>query len=406
MKITYKNKRLNKFLKTTSIVLSSFVASGLIAAKTYDLHIDSKLEEISYNEENIKKIKDFNKNNNACIFVMNDSQGINLNIGFWEKSYPEYLYEQLGIEVIDLSSLKYNKTSHIDIFLQNNISLAEFKELNNESTYVSIRNFALQNNIPTEELQNIIGYLGEKIFHQQVNDVDKNIYLSSQLEKCQRPIVIYSSGANDLMFLISANPATIKKYNENGNLTRAYRYAVDKLNDPNTIREVIANIENNFKNIYSINPNALIVSLSIYVPNQFRNDEYQEFKDAIVEYNLQLKNLCQQYNVCYVDEEELGQIYNQKNFNFHINEVGQKKLSSILIDTIATNLYNKGNSVFEYDDILYYTGGLEGVYHDLISETIGINYDTSNFNNYSYDIYLEQLQEKIDDANICKKLVR
>ena len=55
MKITYKNKRLNKFLKTTSIVLSSFVASGLIAAKTYDLHIDSKLEEISYNEENIKK---------------------------------------------------------------------------------------------------------------------------------------------------------------------------------------------------------------------------------------------------------------------------------------------------------------------------------------------------------------
>lgn len=406
MKITYKNKRLNKFLKTTSIVLSSFVASGLIAAKMYDLHIDSKLEEISYNEENIKKIKDFNKNNNACIFVMNDSQGINLNIGFWEKSYPEYLYEQLGIEVIDLSSLKYNKTSHIDIFLQNNISLAEFKELNNESTYVSIRNFALQNNIPTEELQNIIGYLGEKIFHQQVNDVDKNIYLSSQLEKCQRPIVIYSSGANDLMFLISANPATIKKYNENGNLTRAYRYAVDKLNDPNTIREVIANIENNFKNIYSINPNALIVSLSIYVPNQFRNDEYQEFKDAIVEYNLQLKNLCQQYNVCYVDEEELGQIYNQKNFNFHINEVGQKKLSSILIDTIATNLYNKGNSVFEYDDILYYTGGLEGVYHDLISETIGINYDTSNFNNYSYDIYLEQLQEKIDDANICKKLVR
>lgn len=406
MKITYKNKRLNKFLKTTSIVLSSFVASGLIAAKTYDLHIDSKLEEVSYNEENIKKIKDFNKNNNACIFVMNDSQGINLNIGFWEKSYPEYLYEQLGIEVIDLSSLKYNKTSHIDIFLQNNISLAEFKELNNESTYVSIRNFALQNNIPTEELQNIIGYLGEKIFHQQVNDVDKNIYLSSQLEKCQRPIVIYSSGANDLMFLISANPATIKKYNENGNLTRAYRYAVDKLNDPNTIREVIANIENNFKNIYSINPNALIVSLSIYVPNQFRNDEYQEFKDAIVEYNLQLKNLCQQYNVCYVDEEELGQIYNQKNFNFHINEVGQKKLSSILIDTIATNLYNKGNSVFEYDDILYYTGGLEGVYHDLISETIGINYDTSNFNNYSYDIYLEQLQEKIDDANICKKLVR
>lgn len=406
MKITYKNKRLNKFLKTTSIVLSSFVASGLIAAKTYDLHIDSKLEEVSYNEENIKKIKDFNKNNNACIFVMNDSQGINLNIGFWEKSYPEYLYEQLGIEVIDLSSLKYNKTSHIDIFLQNNISLAEFKELNNESTYVSIRNFAIQNNIPTEELQNIIGYLGEKIFHQQVNDVDKNIYLSSQLEKCQRPIVIYSSGANDLMFLISANPATIKKYNENGNLTRAYRYAVDKLNDPNTIREVIANIENNFKNIYSINPNALIVSLSIYVPNQFRNDEYQEFKDAIVEYNLQLKNLCQQYNVCYVDEEELGQIYNQKNFNFHINEVGQKKLSSILIDTIATNLYNKGNSVFEYDDILYYTGGLEGVYHDLISETIGINYDTSNFNNYSYDIYLEQLQEKIDDANICKKLVR
>ena len=84
----------------------------------------------------------------------------------------------------------------------------------------------------------------------------------------------------------------------------------------------------------------------------------------------------------------------------------KKKLSSILIDTIATNLYNKGNSVFEYDDILYYTGGLEGVYHDLISETIGINYDTSNFNNYSYDIYLEQLQEKIDDANICKKLVR
>ena len=336
---------------------------------------------------------------------MNDSQGVNLNLGFWKNSYPEYLEEILEANVIDASSLRYNKTCHIDMFLEHNVSLEELKELNNAGAYLAAQTIAKQMNLPVF-LQNLLGNLGKNIFGQTIFEQDTYTHISDLLREKENPIFIYSSGANDLMFLIHANPSSLIKYDEKGNITSKYIYAKERMEDETTIKQIMDNIESNWKHILSINPNTKIVALSIYVPHSLQNEEYQEFSQAIKRYNAELKQLCEEYNTIYIDEEQLGTIYNQNDSNFHINEVGHKKLASLLVNNISSYLESEPITYIECELYSYDHLGLEGVYEDLQTEQYKIEYPIENDNNYLYTVYYEQMEEKRLDAETCKTLLK
>lgn len=148
MKITFKNKKLNSFKKKTSIALCIMGTTPIACVGTYNVYLDGKLNEIEFNEDKIEELKQIYKNQEITIFVMNDSQGVNLNLGFWKNSYPKYLEETLEANVIDASSLRYNKICHIDMFLEHNITLEELKELNNIGSYLATQTIAKQMNFP------------------------------------------------------------------------------------------------------------------------------------------------------------------------------------------------------------------------------------------------------------------
>ena len=63
MKITFKNKKLNTFLKKTSIALCIAGTTPIVCAGAYNVYLDSKLNEIEFNEEKIDEIKQFYNNN-------------------------------------------------------------------------------------------------------------------------------------------------------------------------------------------------------------------------------------------------------------------------------------------------------------------------------------------------------
>ena len=407
MKIKYQNSNLKKFLKRTSITLCTIAMAGTIAVSSYDIYLDSKLNDVDISKENVSIIRDYYEDlgQDPTIFVMNDSQGLNLNLGFWKNSYPKYLEEELDATVVDASSLRFNKISHMDMLLDNNLSIAEMKELNNNGAYYASKKLADDIGLPF--LGGIFGTLGREIYGQKINEEDNNVCVSDLLKKSCEPIVIYSSGANDLMFLANANPNSIQKYDSKGNITDKYLYAESILCNPIISENIICNIENSFNKILSINPNSKIFVLSIYVPEELSNEDYRVFVTAINEHNRKLKKLCDKYNICFIDESNLGKIYSNKDYDFHIDEVGHKQLASILINEISKNLYK--NSLDNYVEYTYDNDGLEGFYCDLVKEIDLVNLPNKNDIKKKYyliKVYLSQLNEKIQDSEICRELIK
>ena len=336
------------------------------------------------------------------IFIFNDSQGINLNAGFWKDSYPEYLAKSLDANVVDCSSLRYNKTSHINYILKNNLSVEEFKKINNEATNVAISKVVSDLGINSQIIQNAIGGLGEMAFKQKVNRDDDDKHTSDMLKESYEPIVIYSSGANDLMYLLNCNPMSLKKYDDNLNETDQYKYAMSVIKNGNIIDSVINNIDTNIKNILAINPDSHIYVLSIYKPKFFRDNDYDELIKFIDDYNEALRSLCEKRNIRYIDEEELGNVYNLSSSNFHINEVGHKVLASALVDEISDSLDSE--DVNHYFDFKYEDNGLDGLYKDLVDEVSTITPYSSD--NYSYIVLSRKIKEKEKDAEIVEKFVK
>ena len=407
MSIKWNKKTFKKVLKRTGMALCTFVLAGTISVGSYNAYLNSKLDDIEISTESIELIKDFydSSDEEINIFIMNDSQGLNLNLGFWKNSYPEYLKDELCANVVDASSLRFNKVLHIDMLLDNNLSVAEIKKLNNEGNQYALRKFFNENGYSL--ISGLLSGVSSKVLTQKIEDSDYDVCVSDLLKNSYKPIVIYSSGANDLMFLANATPNSLKKYDEDGNITNKYLYAESVLSNPQTIDFIIDSIEQTFIKILTINPNSKIFVLSIYVPKSFSDEDYKAFVLAINRYNEKLKQLCDNYGLYYVDESSFGDIYNDKDYDFHIDVVGHKQLASMLIDIIATNIST--NNSFYFEGYTYDSDGLEGFYSDLL-EAINIIRKPSDEeikqNSYLEKVYLSQLKGRTEDSEICKKLIK
>lgn len=405
--VRFRRDKIKKILKRTGLVLCTIALSGTIAVGSYNAYLNSKLDKIEISKEKIEVIQEYysSVDQPITIFVMNDSQGLNLNLGFWKNSYPEYLEEELGATVIDASSLRFNKVSHIDMLLDNNLTVAEMKELNNAGAQYALRKYAEDNGYSL--FSGLFSNLGGKIFSQSIEDSDSDTHISDLIRTAYEPIIVYSSGANDLMFFANANPNSLKKYDEDGNITNKYLYAASVLSNSKIVDMVISSIEQNFIKILTINPKSKIFALSIYVPSTLSSEDYQVFASAINEYNDQLKQLCDKYGMCYVDESSFGEIYNDKDYDFHIDVVGHKQLASMLINEIAGHL--SMNSPIDNQEYNYDNDGLDGYYDDLVAviDSVRKPSDEEVENNpYLIRVYHSQLRGKTEDSEICKKLVK
>lgn len=167
-----------------------------------------------------------------------------------------------------------------------------------------------------------IGYISRKLY--KPNRGDKYIKLTDTLQIAKEPIVVYSSGANDIMREGWNNPFNIGKDYKKQNA--AYKYTLDKLSDVSTVKRVIDRVDENFNNILSLNDKADIFALGLYIPKSMKKEGMEVFNAAIERYNEFLKILCEKYNIEYVDTEDVAEMNNKSNFTtnghyFLANEV-------------------------------------------------------------------------------------
>ncbi len=303
------------------------------------------MEQSITDKEKIEKLIQYYKNNGLLIVGLNDSQGVNTTSTFFKKGLLEYIAsaltsEELNPQVINAFSLTMNKTEHIDYFLKNNLNLEEIK-LSQIYSVVS----ALEKVMSDLGLPKCLGKIGNVyrlIYTPKAGD--QNIKITTSLQQAQEPILIYSSGVNDLMREVGANPFGIKKSYQLRDKKPNYYYTLEKTNDKETLKKVIGAIEKNYDAILSINSNTDIYSLGAYIPKSLQCEEMNIFRDLVIAYNEELIHLCKQYGVTFIDTVEVGKKYNRSENNFHISTAGHNALANYILGYIYQNkIVNKNN---------------------------------------------------------------
>lgn len=303
------------------------------------------MEKVISDKKKIAQLINYYQNNGLLIVGLNDSQGVNTTSTFFKKGLLEYLAsaltsEKLTPEVINAFSLTMNKTEHIDYFLKNNLSLEEIK-LSQIYSVVS----ALEKVMTDIGLPKGLGQIGNAYRLIYIpKKGDKDIKISTSLKKAQEPIMIYSSGVNDLMREVGANPFGIKKNYQEREEKPNYYYTLEKTQDPNTLRKVMDSIERNYENILGINNKTDIYTLGAYIPKSLQSPEMNIFRDLVIAYNEELLSLCKQYGTTFIDTEEVGKKYNKSEVNFHITTRGHNALANYILGIMYQNKIVSNNS--------------------------------------------------------------
>ncbi len=315
-------------------------------------------------EEKIEKLIEYYKYKGLLIVGLNDSQGVNTTSTFFKKGLLEYLAATLTSDeltpiVINAFSLTMNKAEHIDYFLKNNLNLEEIK-LSQIYSVVS----ASEKVMSDLRLPRFLGQIGNVyrlIYTPQKGDED--IYISTSLKESQEPVMIYSTGVNNLMREVGSNPFGIKKAYKARNEKPNYYYTLEKATNPQTLKKVMDAIERNYNTILGINSKTDIYTLGAYIPKSLQSEEMDVFKDLITAYNEGVINLCKQYGITFVDTEEIGKKYNNSKSNFHISTAGHNALANYILEYMYHNRFESDNSAKRENVNLteITNGGVEGV---------------------------------------------
>ena len=303
------------------------------------------MKNIISDNEKIQKLIQYYKDNGLLIVGLNDSQGVNTTSTFFKKGLLEYLAfaltsEELTPNVISAFSLTMNKTEHIDYFLKNNLSLEEIKL---SQIYSAIS--ALEKVMTDIGLPRFLGKAGNiyRLVYSPRKD-DEKINISTLLKESQEPGVVYSSGINDLMREVGTNPFGIKGDYKAREKKPNYYYALEKTNNPETLNKVMDAMRKNYDTILGINSKTDIYTLGAYIPKSLQSEEMDIFRDLIIAYNEKLTNLCKQYNITFIDTEEVGKKYNNSESNFHISTAGHTALANYILGCMYHNKFEVKNS--------------------------------------------------------------
>lgn len=306
---------------------------------------------IDINRIKSEQLKDYYSDKNLTIIGLNDGKRVN------KKKTEKYLVldylaglikrEAKETMIIDVLSKTFNKTEHINYFLESNLSVDEIKNLEFDGMISNMEAKMQRHHLP--KFLGKVGHIG-KLFWWE-NPDDEQIFLTDTIKDASELIVVYSCGRKDLM--------------EGRNIT-----------------QVISNVETNISNILSLNNSANIYILGL---------NHYDLKNSILvhKYNLEIQKLCRKYDIKYIDTTE-----DLNNF-----ELSQKIAEDLYIRKIKLNgKFNRDSiqpemKVYNYKtlDILV---SLKRDLKRLQQELIGLS-----------EIDREICLEKISEVEIQKKVV-
>lgn len=312
------------------------------------------------------------------IIGFNDLEVVSNASSFFKKSLLDNLAdilrsEELEPTIIDCFSSLMNKTEHINYYLKSNLSIEEIKLSKVYSTVLSLEKFMVNRHLP--KALGKIGYLST--FKNLVNMDDDTTYITSVLEEASSPIIIYSSGYSNLKREIDFDGV---------NTPKNYDYTLSKIKSKKTLSNVMKGIERNFYNILSINDKSDIYVLNAPIPNSL-----EEIKNLVISFNDSLYNLCNQYNLNYIDR--------------NVTDNTSKSLSEEIISAIYINKFiTERKQIREYSDYSYNSKGALGIMDKTQSDWREIQKLSLEKEGYEREYLLDVARSHKDEYDVFDKV--
>ena len=358
-------------------------------------------------EHYVKYLKEYyssriDSNHSLTIIGMNDDRGFNIHKNILMNLKDILESGKYDIELLDLYSMFFNKTRHIDYYLKHNINMEEIRLMQEYGT--------------TKELNHALGFtipfMGgvSKTFNKfmltktPIKGERKDIRISDKIKQTERPLIMYASGLNDIMYELDIDPFNLKRSYMNRATNPRYDYACERVNQE-TIKKIIDGHEKNFSSILGINDNSDIYVLGAYFYSDMKEDYERKFREAILMYNENLEKLCSTYNISYINCRFLE---NTK-YNSPLANYLSKYPSQMIADEIIKKMYQntlvkkckKQVNPFVFDNM-----GAAGIIEELkndIEEQENISKITTD---YDKQVSLEKKDEHNRELDVFEKVLK
>ncbi len=279
-----------------------------------------KVKDVKYklSDLELRYLSLFLGTNEPVIVGLNTFQGINVS-SIFSKGLLQQIGEKLSLnmfkpKIIDGCTLMYNKTEHALDFLKSNLSVEEIKELKRQGGVASVRKAMGEMGL----LKFFKALSKAYVLTVRSKEGDKDIKMSSEIRDAERPIVIISTGQNDLMREVQANPFAIRKDYKRRAKDPSFNISA-KLVQSVDVSKIVDKVGKIQDYVHHINPNAIVVVLSSYKPKSLEGknlEEHEAFKpfgEMIDEFNERLEESAKEKGSFFVstdvfEEKEMGVI--------------------------------------------------------------------------------------------------
>lgn len=350
-------------------------------------------KEFNYYVEYLKKYYSSRLNNNEALTIvgMNDDRGFNIHKNILMNLNEILESDKYNIELLDMCSMLFNKTRHIDYYLKHNLSLDEIRLMQEYGTTNEL-NHATGVNIP---FMSVASKLFNRLMLTKalIKGDPKTIKISDKIKKASTPLIMYASGLNDIMYELHIDPFNLKKSYMERATNPKYDYACERVNKE-TIDRIIEGHKKNFESLLGLNSDSDIYSLSAYLYSQMNEEYEKKFKEAILLYNENLEKLCNEYNISYINCRFLENTkYNNPLANYLSKYPPQMIAYEIVKKMYENVMKNKKNGIdliekFEYDD-----KGSTGVIEELKNDIDKQKDEYNQKSGYDKQVALEKINE-------------
>ena len=346
-----------------------------------------------------KRLKD---NETLTIVGMNDDRGFNIHKNILMNLKDLLESDKYNIELLDMCSMFFNKTRHIDYFLKHNLSLEEIRLMQEFATTKEL-NHAAGVNIPFMSV-------ASKIFNRlmltktPISGDPKDIRISDRIKEASSPLIMYASGLNDIMYELHIDPFNLKKSYMERSTNPKYDYACERVNNE-TINRIVDGHEKNFETLLGLNDDSDIYSLSAYFYSEMKEEYEQKFKEAILMYNEKLQELCSKYGITYVDCRFLENTkYNNPVANY-ISKYPPQMIAYEIVKSMYENVVNnKHKDRIEVKKFEYDSKGVKGVIEELDKDIKRQDDDYKKSSGYDKQVALEKVDEHERELSVFKQV--
>ena len=159
-----------------------------------------------------KVLQFFSREEEPVVVSLNDQQGLCVGPKLNRLSYVGQIVRSLddeGAKTIshNLSSNLFNKTYHVRMFLDNNITMQENERLQIHGTVEACKRALEDAGFPS--FLGNVGYLSHLFY--RVKKSDKYIRVADSIKDAEHPLILYSSGSSDLLRIIGTTPKKLKR---------------------------------------------------------------------------------------------------------------------------------------------------------------------------------------------------